>query len=105
MTMLQQRDGELRQTRLELFDETRRTLFAELRARLPRGTGVWIFGSLARRGAFNAASDVDIALECEPAGSSCFRLSSELEEAFGRPVDVVLLNESRLAAQIQSTGE
>jgi predicted nucleotidyltransferase len=92
-------------TRLKLADVTRQALADELRVRLPSGTVVWVFGSLVRRGVFNAASDVDIALESEPAGLSCFRLSSELEEALGRPVDVVLLNESRLAVQIQSTGD
>lgn len=74
-------------------------------ADLVPGTRVWLYGSLARRGAFGCASDVDLALTEEPRGKSIFLLQAELEERLGRPVDLTLLNETRLRAKILREGE
>jgi len=55
-----------------------------------RGRRVRLFGSVAR-GDDTATSDIDLLVDFEP-GSSLFdlyRLTSELEELLGQPVDVV----------------
>ena len=64
-----------------------------------------LFGSLTRQGVFNDASDIDLALEAEPAGVSSGRLMSELTERLGRPVDVVLLSACRFSDRIREGGE
>ena len=66
---------------------------------------VVIFGSLARRGAFHSRSDIDVAIEKEPPGMTRYQLAARLEEAMGRPVDVVLLGETRLRDKILCEGE
>lgn len=69
------------------------------------GGRVWVFGSLTKPGEFNDASDVDLALEAEPALMSAGVLSSELAERLGRPVDVVLLDQCRFRDKILREGE
>jgi len=67
MTLLQERDAARRRRRLEVREETRRRLRAAL-AELVPGAKVIIFGSLAKAGAFNDRSDIDLALEaCQKA--------------------------------------
>ena len=103
-TLLQQRDLARQRRRWQVYDETRRRLkeaFAEL---LP-GQRVIVFGSLTRPGVFNDASDVDVALEREPAGISSGQLMSELMERLGRPVDVILLDRCRFRERIRRQGE
>ena len=73
MTLLQERDAERQRQRLVLFDRTREELRAALGAVLP-ASRVIVFGSLTKRGVFNAASDLDLALFEEPAGRSIFGL-------------------------------
>ena len=53
----------------------------------------------------NEASDIDLALESEPAGMSVYQLTSLLAERLGRRVDVVLLPEYRFRDRIVREGE
>ena len=53
----------------------------------------------------NEASDIDLALESEPAGMSVYQLTSLLAERLGRRVDVVLLPECRFRDRIVREGE
>jgi len=75
-----------------------------LRALAP-AESVIVFGSLLRPGRFNEASDVDLALEQEPANMSIYQLTSLLAETLGRAVDVVLLPECRFREQVLRQGE
>ena len=104
MTLLQERDAEHQRQRLVLFDRTREELRAALGAVLP-ASRVIVFGSLTKRGVFNAASDLDLALFEEPAGRSIFGLMAELEERMRRHVDVLLLEKTRLKEKILREGE
>jgi predicted nucleotidyltransferase len=103
-TLLQQRDLGRQRRRWQVYDETRRQLKEALAELLP-GQRVIVFGSLTRRGVFNDASDVDLALECEPAGISLGQLMSELTERLRRPVDVILLDRCRFRDRICREGE
>ncbi len=104
MTLLQQRDEEIARRREDLRVETLSRLRALLAEKLP-GREIWVFGSLIRPGAFRENSDVDLALREEPAEISTYRLQSLLEEELGRPVDVVILPESRFAETILREGQ
>ena len=84
--------------------ETRARLRAALREVL-RGVPVLVFGSLTRPGGFRFNSDVDLALWEEPPGVSRFGLAAQLEEAVGRPVDLLLLGESRFREKLLREGE
>ena len=75
-----------------------------LRELLPRQRCV-VFGSLLQPGRFHEWSDVDIALWDRPPGVSEYRFQAELEERLRRPVDLVLLPESRLREKILREGE
>ena len=72
---------------------------------LPSGSEIWLYGSLARPGRFRDWSDIDLALADEPRGMSIYRLMSLLAERTERPVDLVLLGETRLRADILEKGE
>ena len=104
MTLLQKRDAERQRQRLVLFDRTREELRAVLRDVLP-ASRVIVFGSLTQRGVFNAASDIDLALFAEPAGQSVLGLMAEIGERMRRPVDLLLLEETRLKEKILREGE
>jgi predicted nucleotidyltransferase len=104
MTLLQKRDVARRQRRLDVLAETRRCLQSALRELIP-GQRVIVFGSLTKPGVFNDRSDVDLALETEPAQMSLERLVSELMERLNRPVDVLLLNRCRFRGKILREGE
>ena len=56
----------------------RERLRAALAEFLPAGSRVWVYGSLTRPGRFREWSDVDLALEAEPAGRSIYLLMSLL---------------------------
>ena len=103
-TLLQQRDLARRRRRWQVYDETRCRLKAALGEMIP-GQRVIIFGSLTRPGVFNDVSDVDVALEREPAGISSGGLMAELTERLGRPVDIVLLDRCRFRERIRREGE
>lgn len=102
--LLQERDAWRRRKRVELYHEARRHLKGAL-AQLIAGHTVILFGSITRCGVFNERSDIDIAIEHELPEMSEFRLACELMERMHRPVDVVLLNESRLRDKILREGE
>jgi predicted nucleotidyltransferase len=104
MTLVQQRDRARQQRRLEVYTETRRRLRTAL-AELVPGWPVIVFGSLTRPGVFHERSDVDLALEAEPAGVDAWKLASGLMERLGRPVDVVLLGRCRFREKILREGE
>ena len=104
MTLLQKRDAERQQARLVLFDRTREELRTVLREVLP-ASRVVVFGSLTKRGVFNAASDIDLALYEEPAEKNIFGLMAEIDGRMRRPVDIVMLSETRLREKILREGE
>lgn len=104
MTLLQQRDQRRYEARLHLWEETRLSLKLALRELLP-GARVWIYGSLTRRGVFNPASDVDLALAEEPRGKTIWLLQAQLEERLRRSIDLVLLTKTRLRDKILREGE
>ena len=104
MTLLQKRYAERQRERLVLYDRTRKELRECLHETLP-GRRVIVFGSLTKRGVFNAASDIDLALFDEPAGKNIFGLTAEIDERMRRPVDIVLLGKTRLKEKILREGE
>lgn len=104
MTLLQKRDADRQRQRLVLFDRTREELRGVLREVLP-ASRVIVFGSLTRRGVFNAASDIDLALFEEPAGKNIFGLMAEIDERMRRRVDILLLEKTRLKEKILREGE
>lgn len=103
-TLLFRRDEARRARRLAVRLLVRRDLRAALEALVP-GERVWVFGSLTQPGRFHDASDVDVALEAEPAVMSAGRLWSELTERLARPVDVVLLETCWFGDKIRREGE
>ncbi|MBM3769898.1 MAG: hypothetical protein FJW27_01135 [Acidimicrobiia bacterium] len=103
-TLLQQRDEARHRQRLALCESTRRLLREHLAALIP-GQRVVVFGSLLQPGRFNAASDIDLALEREPEGISVGQLMSKLSERLGRPVDVVLPDHCRFRDRILKEGD
>ena len=84
--------------------ETAAALKAAMAEVLP-GRPYVVFGSLIQAGRFNKRSDVDIALFDEVPGMSEYRLRAALEERLHRPVDLVLLPESRLREKILREGK
>ena len=85
--------------------EVRERLQVALSTLLPPGTQAWVFGSLTKPGRFREWSDVDVALESESQNVRLYLLMSLLAEAVGRPVDLLLLNETRLREMILREGE
>lgn len=78
-------------------------LGSHLSAVLP-GFPVLVFGSLAKPGAFHAGSDIDLGIEKEPPGTTLYRLTAELSDRMGLPVDIVVLETCRFAAKIRKEG-
>ena len=104
LTLLQQMEIERKERLERLRLATRADLERALRELVP-GERVIIFGSLTKPGRFQDASDVDIALEADPAHLSQYQLIALLAERLGRRVDVVLLPECRLREKIEREGE
>ena len=102
--LLQERDATRKAKRLHDREKARAQLAISLHRHLP-GQRVWVFGSLLQPGRFNAASDIDIAIDTLPPGLSIYTLTALLDEEMKRPVDVVYLPESRLRAKILAEGE
>ncbi len=103
-TLLQEMAAE----RAERFERLRLQVREQLRHALHEllpGTELIVFGSLTQTGRFTDTSDVDLALEAEPAGLSVCQLIAQLSERLGRRVDVILLPESRLRDKILREGE
>lgn len=93
-----QRNEALRQSTLERID-------AALRRLRERYTWkeIYVFGSVLRPGRFSPESDVDFAVLGLPK-HDLYRLVGELSDALERPVDVVVLEESRMAHSIRRKG-
>lgn len=104
MTLLQQIESDRREVREALRQKTLGQLRTVLREFAP-AESVIVFGSLLKPGRFNESSDVDLALEDEPAKMSIYQPTSLLAENLGRPVDVVLLSECRFREQVVRQGE
>ena len=104
MSILAEIQRERDQRREQFRLETRKKLKQALRQVLP-GQIVFVFGSLMKRGAFHAHSDVDLAVYELPGFASEFAVQAMLEERTGRPVDLILLPEHRLKDKIQREGE
>lgn len=83
----------------------REWLTAALGQLLPRGSRVWVYGSLVEDGRFREWSDVDLAIERDPPGMSIYLMASLLAERCGRRVDLCLMGETRLADTILRRGE
>ena len=90
--------------RERLRAHVRRHLARTLHELIPH-QAVIVFGSIVQMGRFHKYSDIDIALLEEPPHHSIYRLQVQLEERMQRPVDLVLLPESRLRGKIEATGE
>ncbi len=104
LELLQKRDAARRDADEALRLRVRKALRSHLSALLS-GSTVIVFGSLTRPHSFHSQSDIDLALKCEPHGITRYGLTSELMERMGRPADVILLSESRLADKILREGE
>ena len=104
LDLLQERDAAREAARWTDWREAREKLRESLHRHLP-GHRVWLFGSVTQPGRFNAASDVDLALEELPADKSVETLTALIEEDLDRPVDVIRLSETRLRQKILETGE
>ncbi len=104
MTLLQEMERERLQRRECLRNSVREQLREVLRQVAP-GQRVVLFGSIIRAGTFGETSDIDLALEAEPRGMSVYQITSLISERMGRPVDVVLLRETRLRDKILREGE
>jgi len=102
--LLKAREAQRRKQRETLRAEVRETLRRAL-AELAPGESVFVFGSLVKSETFHARSDVDVAFEEEPRLCSLYRMQAELEDRLRRPVDVMLLKETRLREKIEREGE
>jgi predicted nucleotidyltransferase len=85
MTLLQQQNRERDQRNETLRAKARERLRTVLRQLVPVDRVV-VFGSLTKPHRFTDTSDIDIALEVEPAGTSLYQLTALLAEEMGRPV-------------------
>ena len=104
MTQLQQLDRARAERNEALRMAVRERLRSVLRRLVPVEQVV-VFGSLTKPHRFTDTSDIDIALETEPAGRSIYQLTALLAEEMGRPVDIVLLSECRFRDRIAKEGE
>jgi predicted nucleotidyltransferase len=103
-SLLDQVERERMQRRETLRAEVRQQLKAVL-AELAPGEKVYVFGSLVHPNKFHDRSDVDLAFVEEPRKGSQFRIQSLIEESLNRPVDLLILNETRLKDKILREGE
>ena len=89
-------------------ERSRREALVRLREAVSKvlpGQAIYVYGSVVRPSGFREDSDVDVALTAEPPDRSMFRVQSELTDLVGRPVDVCLLDETRLREKIIREGE
>ncbi len=104
MTLLQQMERDRLQQRERLRTQVREQLREVLHQIIP-GQRVILFGSATKPNAFRETSDIDLALEEEPPGMSLYQITSLVSERMGRPVDILLLGETRLRDKIRREGE
>lgn len=104
LNLLQQRDQQNALAREALRARVREELRRHLQELAP-GSQVWVFGSICHQLHFHRESDIDIAFEALPEGWELCALTGELMDRLGRPVDIILLPQSRLAAKIIKEGE
>jgi predicted nucleotidyltransferase len=104
MYLVQERDARRAREREEARLSTRARLHQALEALCP-GRAVFVFGSITRAGKFYKQSDIDLALEQLPGGVSHYGLMGLLEERMGRPIDLLLLGETRLREKILAEAE
>lgn len=104
MELLQQIEQE-RMTRREELRAEVRTRLREALHQIAPGERVLVFGSITRAYAFHDRSDIDIAFVDEPMALSRYQMQARLEECMGRPVDLVILPESRFRDKILREGE
>jgi len=104
MQLLHQREAEGRERR-ERDRISARGRLQEVLSRYLAGHEVFLFGSITRPGAFHGKSDVDLALAVLPSGRTQYGLIALLEEELCRPVDLLLLPETRLRNKIEREGE
>lgn len=102
--LIQRRD-ERRREQAERMRLDALALLREAVSKVLPGQTIYVYGSVVRLGEFREGSDVDVALAAEPPDRSMFRAQSELTELMGRPVDVCLLQETRLREKIIREGE
>ena len=93
-----QRNEALRHSTLSSIDAVLR----RLRSRYT-WSEIYIFGSVLREGRFDPESDVDFAVLGLPK-HDLYRLVGELSDALDRSVDVVVLEETRMAHSIRRKG-
>ena len=104
MNLLQQRFTQNLCDREKRRKEVRARLQSALTELAP-GERVYLYGSITRPQNFTRRSDVDLVFLEEPRRFSRYRLQVMLEEAIGCPVDLSILNETRLRMKIQQDGE
>src|ERR1700737_2387955 len=104
MTLLQQMERDRKKRREGMRLAVRAELRNALQEFLPEQSVV-LFGSLVKPDQFSEVSDVDFAIEKEPAGMTICQLTSLLGERLGRRVDVILLPECRFRERILREGE
>lgn len=105
MTLLKELHEQKRIAREQLRLATRSRCRQILRALLPAGTEVIVFGSLVKPFAFNPWSDVDLAFGELPGGLTLAQLAIRLEAELHRSIDIVMIDRTRLKAAILRTGE
>src|SRR5581483_2481945 len=99
MTLLQQMVRQRFEDRERQRQETRDRL-REVLTRIMPGKRVLLFGSIVQPGKFAEHSDIDLALETEPSGTTIYHLISILSEEMGRKVDVMLIDECRFKDKV-----
>lgn len=105
MTLLAEIHEQKRAAREHLRLQTRDRCREMLQTLLPAGTQVTVYGSLTKPFAFDSWSDVDLAFNELPDSLTPDKLAVQLEAGLHRPVDVVLIDETRLKAAILRKGE
>ncbi len=105
MTLLQEVAQERFRAREIGRAASRETLVTAIREMLPPGVTVHLFGSITEAGRFTENSDIDLALDGDFSEADLTRVAVALEERLGRPVDLLVLDSSRLASKIRRTGE
>ena len=104
LSLLQQRD-QVNATERELLRQVAlEKLHQGFKRYLPEQP-VWVYGSILKPGKFRIESDIDVALVLPSADYSLYALQSLLTEATEHPVDICLLEETRLKEKIVSQGQ